>query len=302
MFGSIAHRYDLLNHLLSFGTDYYWRWVAARELGGVLSRPGCRILDLCAGTGDLALVLKRRTPSEIVAADFCHPMLTIAREKFRRARLPISTTEADALALPFASESFDLVALAFGFRNLVHHETALSEIRRVLKPGGEIAILEFSQVRGALFGPLFRFYFRFLLPKLGSLISGVRGPYQYLRLVRRVEDLGEFLPALDLFIMPSVSEGLGSSVLHAMAHGLPVVASRVGGLPEAVVHEQTGWLVEPNSPEKLATAIGVAVRDRERLAVMGREGRRRAESLFGCEAMVRKTESLYHELVDGPEE
>ena len=121
-------------------------------------------------------------------------------------------------------------------------------------------------------------------------------------MVRRVEDLGEFLPALDLFIMPSVSEGLGSSVLHAMAHGLPVVASRVGGLPEAVVHEQTGWLVEPNSPEKLATAIGVAVRDRERLALMGREGRRRAESLFGCEAMARKTESLYHELVDGPEE
>ena len=180
MFGSIAHRYDLLNHLLSFGTDYYWRWVAARELGGVLSRPGCRILDLCAGTGDLALVLKRRTPSEVVAADFCHPMLTIAREKFRRARLPIPTIEADALALPFASESFDLVALAFGFRNLVDHETALSEIRRVLKPGGEVAILEFSQVRGALFGPLFRFYFRFVLPKLGSLISGVRGPYQYL--------------------------------------------------------------------------------------------------------------------------
>ena len=149
---------------------------------------------------------------------------------------------------------------------------------------------------------------RFLLAGEGppgseaELLDESGGGGANLRLVRRVEDLGEFLPALDLFIMPSVSEGLGSSVLHAMAHGLPVVASRVGGLPEAVVHEQTGWLVEPNSPEKLATAIGVAVRDRERLAVMGREGRRRAESLFGCEAMVRKTESLYHELIDGPEE
>ena len=180
MFASIAHRYDLLNHLLSFGTDYYWRWMAARELQGVLARPGCRLLDLCAGTGDLALVLKRRTQGGVVAADFCHPMLEIAREKFNRKRLQIPSIEADALALPFASESFDLVTLAFGFRNLVHHESALAEILRVLKPGGEVAILEFSQVRGALFGPLFRIYFRSLLPKFGSLISGVRGPYQYL--------------------------------------------------------------------------------------------------------------------------
>ena len=149
---------------------------------------------------------------------------------------------------------------------------------------------------------------RFLLAGEGppgseaELLDESGGERANLRLLRRVEDLGEFLPALDLFIMPSVSEGLGSSVLHAMAHGLPVVASRVGGLPEAVVHDQTGWLVEPNSPEKLATAIGVAVRDREKLAVMGREGRRRAESLFGCEAMARETESLYYELVEGAEE
>ena len=132
-----------------------------------------------------------------------------------------------------------------------------------------------------------------------ELLEGSRGGRANLRLVRLVEDLGEFLPALDLFIMPSVSEGLGSSVLHAMAHGLPVVASRVGGLPEVVVHGRTGWLVEPNSPDKLATAISVAVRDREKMVLMGREGRRRAESWFGCQAMARETESLYYELVGG---
>ena len=180
MFGSIAHRYDLLNHLLSFGVDFYWRRKVARELRNVLAQPQCKILDLCAGTGDLSLTLKKKTTGNVLAADFCHPMLRIARKKFLRANLAIPAIEADALELPFASKSFDMVTLAFGLRNLLNHKLALFEIRRVLKPGGKVAILEFSQPQGGLFGLIFGLYFRFLLPRLGGLISGVREPYQYL--------------------------------------------------------------------------------------------------------------------------
>ncbi len=118
-----------------------------------------------------------------------------------------------------------------------------------------------------------------------------------LQLLGRLENLDDYFPALDLFIMPSLSEGLGSSALLAMAYGLPVVASRVGGLPEVVVPQETGWLVEPNSPEILARVVGATTYDRERLHRMGRRGRQRVESLFSCGAMIEKTESLYQELL-----
>ncbi len=180
MFGSIAHRYDLLNHLLSFGVDFYWRRKVAQELRKILTQPHCKILDLCAGTGDLSLTLKRKTTGNVLAVDFCHPMLRIARKKFLQASLAIPVIEADALELPFTSKRFDMVTLAFGLRNLLNHKLALSEIRRVLRPGGRVAILEFSQPQKGLVGLIFRLYFRYLLPQLGGLISGVHGPYQYL--------------------------------------------------------------------------------------------------------------------------
>ena len=181
MFARIAPRYDLLNHLLSFGTDFYWRRAAVHDLREILSRPGIRVLDLCCGTGDLTLALKHRAEGEVLGADFCHPMLQRGRDKFRRARLLIPVLEADALKLPFPEETFDLVTLAFGFRNLADYQEGLQEIRRVLRRGGEIAILEFSQIRNPMFRPIFGLYFRSVLPRLGSWISGVSGPYQYLR-------------------------------------------------------------------------------------------------------------------------
>jgi demethylmenaquinone methyltransferase/2-methoxy-6-polyprenyl-1,4-benzoquinol methylase len=178
MFSAVAPRYDFLNHFLSVGRDIAWRKATAKALRPVLERPGSTIVDLCCGTGDLAFELERYSAGKVFATDFCHPMLARAKKKaHHRATLFL---EADTLALPFADEFLDVATIAFGFRNLASYVTGLREIRRVLKPQGILAILEFSQVRCPVFGPFFRFYFRHMLPKIGTWVAGVRGPYQYL--------------------------------------------------------------------------------------------------------------------------
>jgi demethylmenaquinone methyltransferase/2-methoxy-6-polyprenyl-1,4-benzoquinol methylase len=180
MFSSIAPRYDLLNHLLSCNVDRLWWRRAARTFAPILARPDARVLDLCCGTGDLALALRRETRDNlppILAADFSHPMLERAARKFRDRNL--TALEADALCLPFADSSFDLVVSAFGFRNLANYESGLREMFRILRPGGECGILEFQEPRG-LTGALYGLYFRRVLPVVGTMISGVRGAYAYL--------------------------------------------------------------------------------------------------------------------------
>ncbi len=179
MFTAIAPRYDLLNHLLSFNVDRLWWRRAARTFRPVLARPKARALDLCCGTADMAFALRRHArpaAPEIVGVDFSHTMLERALRK-SGGTLPLF--EADALRLPFADRSFDLVVSAFGFRNLANYQSGLREIYRVLRPEGEIGILDFGQPEG-WFGVVYAFYFRHILPKVGTLISGVRGPYAYL--------------------------------------------------------------------------------------------------------------------------
>lgn len=180
MFASVAPRYDLLNHLLSAGFDIRWRSATVRALAPVLSNPSSCVADLCCGTGDLALALSRASAGKVVGADFCHPMLQRALQK--SARLPQNTVflEADSLRLPFHDGSLDALTIAFGFRNLTNYRRGIQEMWRVLKPDGMVAILEFSRVTWPVFGPLFRAYFRRVLPRLGAWISGVQGPYQYL--------------------------------------------------------------------------------------------------------------------------
>ena len=180
MFAAVAPRYDFLNHFLSLGRDIAWRRATARALRERLARPGSRVLDLCCGTGDLAFAFGRYSSGVVLGADFCRPMLLRARAKAVQRAGSVFFLEADALGLPFATASLDAVALAFGFRNLVNYATGLEEIYRVLRPGGVLAILEFSRARWPLFGPAFRFYFRRILPWLGTRVSGVSGPYQYL--------------------------------------------------------------------------------------------------------------------------
>jgi demethylmenaquinone methyltransferase/2-methoxy-6-polyprenyl-1,4-benzoquinol methylase len=185
MFTSIAPRYDLLNHVLSFNVDRLWWRRAARALSHVLGRPEARVLDLCCGTGDMAFALCReagKAAPRILGVDFSHAMLQRAASK-TAARNGSSATpawiEADALRLPFPSAHFDLVTSAFGFRNLADYDAGLREIVRVLRPGGECGILDFGEPKGMM-GSLYRVYFRGILPRLGTVISGVRGPYAYL--------------------------------------------------------------------------------------------------------------------------
>jgi demethylmenaquinone methyltransferase/2-methoxy-6-polyprenyl-1,4-benzoquinol methylase len=180
MFTSIAPRYDLLNHVLSFNTDRVWWWRAARTFDGILKRPDARVLDLCCGTGDMTFALNRRANSgtaKIIGADFSHAMLQRAALKGKGT--PLRWIEADALRLPFPDSHFDLVTAAFGFRNLADYDAGLREIVRVLRPGGECGILDFGEPRG-LVGKVYRIYFKRVLPAVGTVISGVRGPYAYL--------------------------------------------------------------------------------------------------------------------------
>jgi demethylmenaquinone methyltransferase/2-methoxy-6-polyprenyl-1,4-benzoquinol methylase len=185
MFGRIAPRYDLLNHLLSFNLDKRWRARTVARVAEILDRPDARVLDLCCGTGDVLLALERQRKNvhghkPVLASDFCHPMLVEARRKIggRGFRSPVF--EADALSLPLADSSLDLITVAFGFRNLANYQHGLEEMLRVLKPGGVAAILEFSQPPNPAFRAFYGFFSTSVLPRVGGLISGSPDAYSYL--------------------------------------------------------------------------------------------------------------------------
>jgi demethylmenaquinone methyltransferase/2-methoxy-6-polyprenyl-1,4-benzoquinol methylase len=181
MFTQIAPRYDLLNHLLSLELDRVWRARTARKLKAMLRRPDAVVLDLCCGTGDLAFALKKTGQARVIGADFAHTMLVRANAKSAaEVGGAVPFLESDALQLPFADGSFDLVTAAFGFRNLANYEDGLREMRRVLKPGATLGILEFTEPPAGVFGGFYRWYFRRVLPKIGGAISGDAAAYKYL--------------------------------------------------------------------------------------------------------------------------
>jgi demethylmenaquinone methyltransferase/2-methoxy-6-polyprenyl-1,4-benzoquinol methylase len=204
MFATIAARYDLLNHLLSGNVDKRWRRLVAETLYASLRRNDVRILDVACGTGDLSLALiecgqtlaavnnsgaqqtdatvspRPGGETQIVGLDFCRPMLEIAAAKSGKRGTTIPLIEGDALGLPFADHSFDAATIAFGLRNLSGVETGFKELLRVLKPGGLVAVLEFSRPKTPVLRSLFRVYFQKLLPFFGGLISGSRSAYEYL--------------------------------------------------------------------------------------------------------------------------
>ncbi|HLK50219.1 MAG TPA: bifunctional demethylmenaquinone methyltransferase/2-methoxy-6-polyprenyl-1,4-benzoquinol methylase UbiE [Bryobacteraceae bacterium] len=197
MFARVAPRYDLANHLLSFNIDRYWRDHTVRRVRDILANPRACVLDICCGTGDLVMALERERRGPVLGSDFCHPMLVAARQKIGRAPMSSPLFESDALHLPLADGALDLITVAFGFRNLANYQAGLREMRRVLKPGGTAAILEFSQPPNPAFAALYNFYSRRILPVIGGLISGNRDAYQYLpESVRKFPAAGELADAM----------------------------------------------------------------------------------------------------------
>ena len=182
MFASIAKKYDFLNHLLSFNIDRYWR---RHTIGAVGVEPGDLVLDCCTGTADLALAFHRATGSgcRIVGVDFCREMLVLGNRKIDRARAHdrLILVEGDSQSLPLPSDTFGVVTVAFGLRNVADTVRGIDEMIRVARPGGKVAILEFSRPRGAILGRLYLFFFKRILPNVGQAIApNDTGAYRYL--------------------------------------------------------------------------------------------------------------------------
>ena len=182
MFGQIAPWYDFLNHLLSLNIDRSWRSKTARMVPAI---PGNGpVLDLCTGTGDLALTYSKASVDQtIVGADFCHEMLVRAAEKAKGKGVAdrVQFVEADAQELPFPDDQFQIVSVAFGLRNITDPDRGLAEMVRVARPGGKVAVLEFSRPRGRILGPLYRWYFKSVLPRIGQVLArDEESAYRYL--------------------------------------------------------------------------------------------------------------------------
>jgi len=253
MFSDIAPRYDLLNGLLSFSMDSRWRRLTAEKFRRILRRTDARVLDLCCGTGDLAFAFEvervdvirdstaHREP--IVGCDFAYPMVERARKKARTDSHTAEFINGDALNMPFPNASFDLVATAFGFRNLANYERGLREIARVLKPGGRVAILEFSEPSNTVMARMYRFYFKRILPLVGGMISGNRTAYSYLP-----SSVSTFPPP------PELARLLGSA-------GFLGVRYEAWNFGSVVLH--TGRLPVPENVVKFEDVPGVMVERRK---------------------------------------
>ena len=219
MFGKIARRYDLLNHLLSFNMDKRWRGRTVQCVSAILCDPNARVLDLCCGTADVLLLMEQQARgARVIGSDFCHPMLVEAKRKIAIRKLKSPLFEADALVLPLQNESLDLITVAFGFRNFANYRSGLDELARVLKPGGTLAVLEFSQPTNPIFGSLYGLFSTRVLPMVGGLISGSSDAYSYLpesiRKFPGAEDLAEQMRSAGFAMVEFERMTFGAVALH----------------------------------------------------------------------------------------
>ena len=214
MFGEIAPKYDRMNHLLSMNVDRYWRWRAVRKLAPNRNDP---ILDVCTGTGDLAFAFHRYTAGEVpvIGSDFCFQMLEVGEQKKQKTGQKISFVEADAQNLPFGDNHFQIVSAAFGLRNVADTDQGLREMTRVCKPGGQVAVLEFSVPRRQPIKGLYGWYFRNVLPKVGQLLAqNDSSAYNYLP-----DSVGEF-PCYEQLTERMLQAGLSSAKFYPLTFGI----------------------------------------------------------------------------------
>lgn len=215
MFGEIAGRYDFMNHFLSAGTDVYWRWQAVRMVQPFTSAP---ILDVCTGTGDLAFALQKQVSGSVpvIGTDFTHGMLRRAQKKQGRRRVVF--LEADTLSLPFQSNTFQVVSVAFGLRNVSSTIGGLKEMTRVCQPGGKVLVLEFSLPDNRLLSRVYQWYFRNVLPRLGQLLVRNRqAAYEYLP-----QSVSEFPSGVQLTGLMEEA-GLVSTAFRRLTAGIATV-------------------------------------------------------------------------------
>jgi demethylmenaquinone methyltransferase/2-methoxy-6-polyprenyl-1,4-benzoquinol methylase len=217
MFSRVARRYDFLNHFLSLGLDIRWRGIAAREV--VNLGDGDAIADLCTGTGDLAVALKKAAPkSRVIALDFTPEMAAIGPPKAARKKLDrIAFGIGDSLSLPLRENSVAAASVAFGIRNVADLDRGLREMARVVRPGGKVLVLEFTKPHGKIFGPIYMFYFRYILPFFGRMIAATAGDaYRYLpqsvQAFAGPEEMTERMRAIGLKEVRAVSMTFG--VVH----------------------------------------------------------------------------------------
>ena len=214
MFGEIAPKYDRMNHLLSMNVDRYWRWKAVRKLAPNRTDP---ILDVCTGTGDLAFSFHKYTDGQVpvVGSDFCFDMLEVGRQKSKKTNRDVEFVEADAQNLPFEDGQFQVVSAAFGLRNVSNTDEGLREMTRVCKPGGQVAVLEFSVPRRQPIKGMYGWYFRNVLPRIGQLMArNDSSAYNYLP-----ESVGEF-PCYEKLTERMLSAGLSTAAFYPLTFGI----------------------------------------------------------------------------------
>ncbi len=214
MFGEIAPKYDRMNHLLSMNVDRYWRWKAVRKLAPNRTDP---ILDVCSGTGDLAFSFHKYTDGQvpIIGSDFCYEMLEVGREKADKTKRDVSFVEADAQNLPFETDKFQVVSAAFGLRNVANTDLGLQEMTRVCKPGGKVAILEFSIPRYQPVKGMYGWYFKNVLPRIGQMLArNDANAYNYLP-----DSVGEF-PCYEKLTERMLAAGLSTAKFFPLTFGI----------------------------------------------------------------------------------
>ncbi|MEL7499183.1 MAG: bifunctional demethylmenaquinone methyltransferase/2-methoxy-6-polyprenyl-1,4-benzoquinol methylase UbiE [Planctomycetota bacterium] len=214
MFSEIAPNYDRMNHLLSMNVDRYWRWRTVRKLAPNTSDP---ILDVCTGTGDLAFAFHKYTQGKVhvVGSDFCFPMLKIGMDKAEKTGRPVQFIEADSQSLPFDDDQFQIVSAAFGLRNVADTNLGLKEMTRVCKPGGKVAVLEFSQPRRQPIKFAYGWYFKNVLPRVGQFLArNDASAYNYLP-----DSVGEF-PCYERLTERMLDAGMSTANFYPLTFGI----------------------------------------------------------------------------------